>query len=89
MKYYLVILATMSVLAFLLYGTDKRKAKKNRWRTPEAVLLGVGFFGGAVGALCGMRVWHHKTKHWYFWAVNILGLLCQAALAAWLLFGRG
>lgn len=88
MKYYFIILATLSVLAFLLYGSDKLRAKRNRWRIPEAVLLGLGFVGGALGAIVGMRVWHHKTRHWYFWALNILGLAWQLALAVYLLLGR-
>lgn len=77
MNYYLIFLAVMSVIAFALYGIDKRKAIKHKWRVKEAVLLGFGFFGGAVGALFGMKLFHHKTKHWYFWAVNILGLVLQ------------
>ena len=41
--------------------------------------------GGSVGALLGMRVFHHKTKHWYFvWGVPAI-LLAQLALAVWLL----
>lgn len=88
MKYYFIVLATLSVLALILYGADKLRAKKNRWRIPEAILLGLGFFGGAVGALLGMKLWHHKTKHWYFWVVNILGLVWQLALAGYLLFAK-
>lgn len=80
MNYYLIFLAIMSVIAFALYGIDKRKAIKHKWRIKEIVLLGFGFFGGAVGALLGMKVFHHKTKHWYFWAVNILGLVLQIAV---------
>ena len=72
-------IAFMSIVAFILYGVDKRKAKREAWRIPEAVLLGWGFFGGACGALCGMKVFRHKTKHWYFWAVNILGLILHIA----------
>ena len=88
MKYYFIVLATLSVLALILYGADKLRAKKNRWRIPEAILLGLGFFGGAVGALLGMKLWHHKTKHWYFWVVNVLGLVWQLALAGYLLFAK-
>lgn len=77
---YLAFLFIMSLVAFILYGSDKKKAKKGVWRTPEAVLLGWGFFGGAIGAIIGMRTFRHKTKHWYFWAVNILGLAWQIAL---------
>ena len=81
---YGVYLVILSIITFFMYGIDKRKAKKHRWRTPEAVLLSFGFFGGAVGALLGMNLFRHKTKHWYFWAVNVLGLAWQIALAVWL-----
>ena len=74
------IVLVMSVIAFILYAVDKAKAKKGAWRIPEAVLLGWGFFGGAIGALVAMKNLRHKTKHWYVWAVNILGLLWQVAL---------
>ena len=69
MKPYLFLLAAMalmSLIAFFAYGLDKRKAKKGAWRTKESVLLGLGFFGGAIGALLGMNAYRHKTKHWYF-----------------------
>ena len=79
MRYYLIFLAVMSVIAFLLYGADKRKARNGRWRIRESTLLLTGFFGGAVGALLGMELFRHKTRHWYFWLVNLLGLLVQAA----------
>ncbi len=74
------IVMIMSVIAFILYVVDKAKAKKGAWRIPEAALLGWGFFGGAIGALIAMKTAHHKTKHWYFWVVNILGLIWQVAL---------
>ena len=83
-KYALIVYGILSLIAVFLYGGDKRKAKKKRWRTPEAVLLSIGFFGGAAGALLGMQIFRHKTKHWYFWAVNILGLIWQIALLFYL-----
>ena len=73
------VIAFMSIVAFILYGVDKKKAQKGAWRIPEAVLLGWGFFGGACGALCAMKAFRHKTKHWYFWAVNVLGLILHIA----------
>ena len=83
-KYYVIAYGAfvflMSLVAFILYGADKKKAKKSAWRIPEAVLLNFGFFGGAIGALLGMKAFRHKTKHWYFWVVNILGLIWQVAL---------
>ena len=65
-QYLLYAYAVISLIALFLYWRDKKKAKKKRWRTPEALLLGFGFFGGAVGALLGMNLFRHKTKHWYF-----------------------
>lgn len=81
----LIAIAAVSFVAFVAYGLDKRKAKKGLWRTKEAVLLGMGLCGGAPGALLGMKVFHHKTKHWYFWVVNILGLAWQFTLVIYLL----
>ena len=78
--YILIAYAVLSLIALFLYAADKRKAKKKRWRIPEKVLLGIGFLGGSVGALLGMNLFRHKTKHWYFWTVNLLGFLWQAAL---------
>ncbi len=73
-----------SVVAFICYGADKRKARKGRFRISEATLLILGAIGGAAGALLGMRIFRHKTKHWYFWAVNGLALLVHVALIVWL-----
>ncbi len=78
---FLVYLFLVSTISFFLYGGDKNKAEKKVWRTKEKVLLSFGFFGGAIGAIVGMKVFHHKTKHWYFWVVNVLGLLWQIAVA--------
>ena len=61
---YLVII---NVIAFVVYGIDKRKAKKHLWRIPEATLIGLAFIGGSVGAFLGMRIFHHKTKHIKFY----------------------
>lgn len=83
--FYLALLALASLIAFTSYGIDKFKARRKLWRIPEAFLLGVGFCGGAAGALLGMRAFHHKTKHWYFWVVNIIGLAWQSAMAVYLL----
>ncbi len=83
----LIIALVMSVLAFVLYGVDKHKAQAGKWRIPEAVLLGVGLLGGSMGALLGMYLFRHKTKHWYFWAGNWLGFVLLIA-ALWY-FARG
>lgn len=79
--------AVMSLIGLILYGADKARAKRGAWRIPEKVLLGVSFFGGAVGGLLGMILFRHKTRHWYFWAVNFVGLLWQIAVLCIPLYG--
>ncbi|MCF0184460.1 MAG: DUF1294 domain-containing protein [Bacteroidaceae bacterium] len=59
-------LAVINIVAFIAYWMDKRRAQKGYWRTPEATLLLLAFFGGAPGAWCAMRVFRHKTMHWKF-----------------------
>lgn len=56
----------MNLLAFLLYGVDKARARKQKWRIPEKTLLLVAVLGGSIGAFAGMRFFHHKTKHFIF-----------------------
>lgn len=59
--------------------------RRGAWRVPEKTLFLLPLLGGSVGALLGMRVFRHKTKHWYFvWGVPAI-LLAQLALAVWLL----
>lgn len=53
-------------VAFLLFGIDKRNAKRRTRRIPETVLLGVALLGGSLGALLGMQVFRHKTRHLKF-----------------------
>ncbi len=53
----------INVLTFFVYGIDKWKAKKNMWRISEATLLILAIIGGSIGALLGMKIWHHKTLH--------------------------
>ena len=71
----------INLLTFLLYGIDKGKAQQGKWRIPEATLLTLAVLGGSVGALLGMAVFHHKTKHKKFVIGLPLILLAQIALA--------
>ncbi|MCQ2491199.1 MAG: DUF1294 domain-containing protein [Ruminococcus sp.] len=80
-----VYFAVMSVISLILYKADKVKAQKGKWRIKEATLLGFGFFGGALGALAGMKLFRHKTKHWYFRVINTAGLLLQIAILVFLI----
>ena len=76
---YVAVVVVMSLVTFFFYFADKQKAKKGEWRIKEAVLLALGFLGGAIGALVAMQVFRHKTKHWYFWAVNIISVILHVA----------
>lgn len=66
----------VSVLAFLLYWSDKRKARVDHWRTPENVLHALEFAGGWPGALLAQQVFRHKTRkvsfQWVFWIIVLL-----------------
>ena len=58
----LIYLLCMNMWAFAAFGWDKRKARKEQWRTPEKKLMILAALGGSIGALLGMRFFHHKTK---------------------------
>ena len=61
-----IYIVSINALALVLMLMDKYKAKKNLWRIPEATLLGIAAIGGSLGAIVGMRLFHHKTKHLKF-----------------------
>ena len=56
-------LIIINLITFLLYGTDKLKTKKGKWRISEATLLLLAAIGGSIGAWLGIKIWHHKTLH--------------------------
>ena len=75
--YYLI---GINILTFFVYGIDKRKAEKGSWRILEATLLLLATIGGSIGALFGMKIWHHKTLHKKFRYGIPLILLVQIIL---------
>ena len=76
----ILYLVAINVVTFLLYGIDKFKAQRSRWRIPESVVLGMTVVGGSVGAWLGMMVWRHKTQHKKFKYGIPLILALQIAL---------
>ena len=62
-KIVIIYLVITNVVTFFMFGIDKIKAKKSKWRIREAALLGLAALGGSIGAWLGMKVWHHKTLH--------------------------
>lgn len=77
-------LLAVNAVTFIVYGIDKYKAKKAKWRISEATLLLLAVLGGSVGAWMGMKVWHHKTMHKKFKYGIPAILLIQIALMAYL-----
>ena len=83
-QYSLYYLFAVNSLTFLLYGIDKYKAKKGRWRISEATLLTMAAIGGSIGAWAGMRTWHHKTMHKKFkYGIPVI-IIMQIALVVYL-----
>lgn len=81
---FLLYFLAINIVTFLLYGIDKWKAKRARWRIPESVLLGMAMLGGSIGAWMGMRTWHHKTQHKKFRYVVPAILVVQVILLVWI-----
>ena len=76
----LVVTAVMNVVSFALIGIDKLRARRGAWRISEkALLLTTACFGGLDGVL-GMKVFHHKTQHWYFKVFFPVLLIVQIVL---------
>lgn len=84
-----LFLILLNLVTFLVYGLDKYKARRELPRIAERTLLGLAVLGGSIGAWLGMRVFHHKTRHWYFrYGIPVIFLL-QLALGfgLWYLLG--
>ena len=77
-------LLAINIASFFLYGIDKYKAKKGRWRISEAILLLMAVIGGSIGAWAGMRLWHHKTMHKKFKYGIPAIIIMQVALMVYL-----
>ena len=81
-----IYLIFMNLLAFLLMGLDKSKARPNQWRIPEKTLFLFAILGGSIGAILGMQVFRHKTKHASFRIGMPCILIAQLGLAVYILF---
>ncbi len=80
-----IYLAIINAISFILMLVDKYKAKKNLWRIPEATLMGFAAAGGSIGALAGMYLVRHKTKHLKFTVGVPILLFIHILLGIWLL----
>lgn len=80
-KILLVYLLIINAVGFLFMFIDKQKAKKKKWRIPEATLMGIAAIGGSIGSLMGMYTFRHKTLHKKFTIGIPAILLLQIGLA--------
>ena len=78
----LVIIAIMNIVTFALMGHDKRCARQGKWRVSEKTLFLMTACFGGLGGVLGMRVFHHKTQHWYFKVFFPVLLIVQIVLLA-------
>ena len=69
--YYLAV----NLVLFVMMGADKVRAKRGEWRIREATLAAVALLGGGIGGFAGMKLFHHKTKKWYFYCLFTLGIV--------------
>lgn len=79
----IVYVAAVNAVAFVVYGVDKYKAQKAKWRIRESTLLLLAAIGGSAGAWLGMKRWRHKTRHAKFrygvpaiLLIQLTGVLC-------------
>lgn len=82
----IVYLVAVNLVAFVLMGVDKYRAKHDQWRISERMLFLFPLVFGSLGGVLGMQVFHHKTRHWYFRYGLPLILVVQLMLAGMLYF---
>lgn len=82
MKLFYIYLILINIVTFFIYGADKSRARKNKWRIPEKRLLLLAVIGGSIGAEAGMLFFRHKTKHPLF-TIGIPAVLIAQILIAW------
>ena len=66
-------------------GSHKQTASRGAWRIPETTRFRPGRRGGGAGGCLGMRVFRHKTRHWYFRFGFPLITLLWLGLIIWLM----
>ena len=81
----LIYILLINIIGFVMMRSDKRRAQKGAYRTPEKAFFIVSIIGGSLGTWMGMYFFRHKTRHWYFTVFIPLILVVQAALTIYLI----
>lgn len=76
----------INLIGFILMAIDKSKARRSKWRIPEATLFLFAIFGGSLGSLLGMKVFRHKTQKPAFYIGMPLILVIQVVAILVILF---
>jgi uncharacterized membrane protein YsdA (DUF1294 family) len=84
LNYYLIWLASLSLITFLLYGIDKARSKRKGRRIPENALYLLALAGGFLGGWVGRSLFHHKTKKGIFTFVLIVSTVIHVGAAWWI-----
>lgn len=74
-KYILIYFALINLISFILFFLDKQKAKRDKWRIQEKTLHTASFFGGVLGSIAAMILFHHKTRKPGFVVITFIALL--------------
>lgn len=89
MQTIIIYIIAINVVAFIVFGIDKLRARQKKWRIPEATILLLAVVGGSIGAWAGMLVWRHKTMHRKFkYGVPVI-LILQLAIVTWIIYKFG
>ena len=81
MKILFFYLILINIFGFALFGIDKYRAIRKKWRIRESFLLATAFLGGSIGCLAGMYFFRHKTRHKKFTIFIPMFLCLQLVLA--------
>lgn len=75
MKYFIYYMILINLFSMIMYGIDKVLSIKKLYRISEFTLLLMGFLGGVVGSILGMKLFRHKTLKLKFKIFNLLYLI--------------
>lgn len=79
-----LFLFVWNLFVFLLYGYDKRQARKKKWRISEKTLLLTSLLAGGIPSLLAGKIFHHKTKKGYFWFCWLVGSGVEIGVILWI-----
>ncbi|WP_281171415.1 DUF1294 domain-containing protein [Peribacillus kribbensis] len=75
-------LLCINIISLLTMRADKKRAIMHKYRIAESTLWLLAAAGGSIGAVIGMQMFRHKTKHVSF----VLGFPLLAAVHLYLLY---